>query len=132
MTGPLSVIQADVFTSRPFAGNPAVAVLDADGLDEAAMQRIAAELHAPGTAFVSASTRPDAEWRLRMFTPRREVGYSGHTALGATHALLEAGRLPGAQVVFDTSAGLLRVDVERRDGGILMWLEPALPGFWAG
>jgi len=102
VTGPLAVIQADVFTSRPFAGNPAVAVLDADGLDEAAMQRIAAELRAPGTAFVSASTRPDAEWRLRMFTPRREVGYSGHTALGATHALLEAGRLTGAQVVFDT------------------------------
>jgi PhzF family phenazine biosynthesis protein len=73
VTGPLAVIQADVFTSRPFAGNPAVAVLDADGLDEAAMQRIAAELRAPGTAFVSASTRPDAEWRLRMFTPRREV-----------------------------------------------------------
>ena len=79
------------------------------------MQRIAAELRAPGTAFVSASTRPDAQWRLRMFTPRREVGYSGHTALGGTHALIEAGRLPGAQVVFDTSAGLLRVEVERGD-----------------
>jgi PhzF family phenazine biosynthesis protein len=131
MTGPLAVIQADVFTSRPFAGNPAVAVLDADGLDEAAMQRVAAELRAPGTAFVSASTRPDAQWRLRMFTPRREVGYSGHTALGGTHALIEAGRLPGAQVVFDTSAGLLRVDVERGAEGTLMWLEPPLPTYRA-
>ena len=131
MTGPLAVIQVDVFTSRPFAGNPAVAVLDADGLDEAAMQRIATELRAPGTAFVSASTRPDAQWRLRMFTPRREVGYSGHTALGGTHALIEAGRLSGAQVVFDTSAGLLRVDVERGDEGTLMWLEPPLPAYRA-
>jgi trans-2,3-dihydro-3-hydroxyanthranilate isomerase len=123
----LSIIQADVFSARPFAGNPAVAVLDADGLDEAAMQRIAGELRAPGTAFVSASTRPDAQWRLRMFTPRREVGYSGHTALGGTHALIEAGRVPGTHVVFDTAAGLLRVEVERDDGGVLMWLEPPLP-----
>ena len=131
MTGPLAVIQADVFTSRPFAGNPAVAVLDADGLDEAAMQRIAGELRAPGTAFVSASSRPDAQWRLRMFTPRREVGYSGHTALGGTHALIEAGRLPGTHVVFDTAPGLLRVEVERGDGGALMWLEPPLPTYRA-
>lgn len=90
MTAPFPIIQADIFTTRPFAGNPAAVVLDADGLDEAALGRIAAELRAPGTAFVSASTRPDADWRLRMFTPRREVGFSGHTALGGTHALIEA------------------------------------------
>ena len=97
MTRPIAVVQADVFTTRPFGGNPALAVLDADGLDEAAMQRIAGELRAPGTAFVSAPTRPGADWRLRMFTPRREVGYSGHTALGGTHALIEAGRVPGGR-----------------------------------
>src|SRR5689334_12823656 len=53
VTAAIAVLQADVFTARAFAGNPAVAVLDADGLDEAAMQRIAGELRAPGTAFVS-------------------------------------------------------------------------------
>ena len=127
MTAGIAVLQADVFTTRPFAGNPAVAVLDADGLDETAMLRVAGELRAPGTAFLSASSRPDADWRLRMFTPRREVGYSGHTALGGTHALIEAGRAPGAQVVFDIPAGLLRVELQRDDGGCLMWLEPPLP-----
>jgi PhzF family phenazine biosynthesis protein len=131
VSAPFPIIQADVFTTRPFAGNPAAVMLDADGLDEAAMGRIAAELRAPGTAFVSAATRPDADWRLRMFTPRREVGFSGHTALGGTHALIEAGRLPGARVVFDTSAGLLGVDVERDAEGCLMWLEPALPAYHA-
>jgi PhzF family phenazine biosynthesis protein len=127
VTAPLPVIQADIFTTRPFAGNPAAAVLDADGLDESAMRRIASELRAPGTAFVSRSTRPDADWRLRMFTPGREVGYSGHTALGGTHALIEAGRLPGTHVVYDTAAGLLRVEIERDGDGCLMWLEPPLP-----
>jgi PhzF family phenazine biosynthesis protein len=127
MSAPIAVIQADIFTARPFAGNPAAAVLDADRLDAPAMQRIAAEMLVPGTAFVSASTQPGTDWRLRMFTPRREVGYSGHTALGGTHALIEAGRLPGDGVTYDTPEGLLRVDVERGPDGALMWLEPPLP-----
>jgi PhzF family phenazine biosynthesis protein len=127
MSGPIAVIQADIFTARPFAGNPAAAVLDADRLDTPAMQRIAAEMLVPGTAFVAAPTRAGADWRLRMFTPKREVDYSGHTALGGTHALLEAGRLPGNRVTYDTSAGLLSVDVERGAESALMWLEPPLP-----
>ena len=127
MSEPIAIIQADVFTERPFAGNPAAAVLDADRLDEAAMQRIAAEMLVPGTAFVSATTQAGADWRLRMFTPKREVDYSGHTALCGTHALVESGRLPGDRVTYDTPAGLLRVDVERGDGRVQMWLEPPLP-----
>jgi PhzF family phenazine biosynthesis protein len=128
VSAPIPIIQADIFTARPFAGNPAAAVLDADGLDEAAMQRIASEMLVPGTAFVSASAQAGVDWRLRMFTPKREVAYSGHTALCGTHALIESGRLPGARVTYDTPSGLLRVDVERADGGgALMWLEPPLP-----
>ncbi len=127
MSEPIAIVQADIFTERPFAGNPAAAVLDADRLDEAAMQRIAAEMLVPGTAFVSTATQTGADWRLRMFTPKREVGYSGHTALCGTHALVESGRLPGDRVTYDTLAGLLRVDVERGDGRVQMWLEPPLP-----
>lgn len=127
MSAPLPIIQADIFTDRPFAGNPAGAVLDADDLDDAAMQRIAAEMLVPGTAFVSATRQAGADWRLRMFTPKREVGYSGHTALCGTHALLEAGRIPGGHVTFDTPAGLLRVEVERDTSGSLMWLDPPVP-----
>jgi PhzF family phenazine biosynthesis protein len=123
VSAPIPIIQADIFTTRPFSGNPAAAVLDADGLDEASMQRIAAEMLVPGTAFVSAPPRAGVDWRLRMFTPKREVAYSGHTALCVVHALLETGRLPGAHVVFDTPSGLLRVEVDRADEGTLMWLE---------
>lgn len=127
MSAPIPIVQADIFTERPFAGNPAAAVLDAGGLDEAAMQRIASEMLVPGTAFVSASTQAGVDWRLRAFTPRREVAYSGHTTLCGTHALIESGRLPGDRVTFDTPSGLVRVDVERAGGRALMWLEPALP-----
>jgi len=127
VTAPVPIIQADIFTTQPFAGNPAAAVLDAEGFDEPAMQRIAAEMLVPGTAFVFGPTAPGTDWRLRMFTPKRQVAYSGHTALCATHALIEAGRLPGSHVTFDLPAGVLRVDVERGDGPALMWLEPPLP-----
>jgi PhzF family phenazine biosynthesis protein len=128
VSAPVAVIQADIFTDRPFAGNPAAAVLDADGLDAADMQRIAAEMLVPGTAFVSASHQAGADWRLRAFTPRREVAYSGHTTLCGTHALVESGRLAAARVTFDTPSGPVRVDVERGDGRApLMWLEPPLP-----
>jgi PhzF family phenazine biosynthesis protein len=128
VSGPIPVIQADVFTERPFAGNPAAAVLDAGGLDTGDMQRIAAEMLVPGTAFVSPSSQAGADWRLRAFTPRREVAYSGHTTLGATHALLESGRIAGARVAFDTPSGAVRVEIERADGRApLMWLEPPLP-----
>src|SRR5437867_1399207 len=104
MSAPIPVIKVDVFTDRPFAGNPAVAVLDADGLSEAQMRGIAAEMNVAGTAFVMASTRGDADLRLRRFTPRREVTYSGHTSIAGTHALLQAGHLTSDCVTLDTLA----------------------------
>ena len=124
----LPIIQADVFTDRQFAGNPAAAVLDADGLDATDMQRIAGEMLVAGTAFISGSRKPGVDWRLRTFTPRREVAYSGHTTLCGAHALIESGRLAAARVTFDTPSGLVAVDVGRVDGRApLMWLEPAPP-----
>jgi len=123
----VSVARVDVFTDRPFAGNPAAAVLDADGLGEAEMQAIAREMKAPGTAFVSASPRPDADHGLRKFTPTREVAYSGHTTLGAVRTLLDAGRLSSERVVFATTQGVLPVAIEARADGSVLWLEPPLP-----
>jgi PhzF family phenazine biosynthesis protein len=121
----MPIILAYGFTDRPFAGNRAAAVLDADRLDNVSMQRIAAELRVAATAFVSTPIPGDADWRLRMFTPIREVGYSGHTALCGTHALIEAGRVPEGHVTFTTPAGLVDVEVEQHHGPALMWLEPA-------
>ena len=103
-------------------------VLDAGALDSRAMQRVAAELNLPGTGFVMASTRSDADHGVRFFTPAREVTYSGHTTLAVAHALMESGRLvPGQRVVLDTLGGLLDLDVEASDGPPLIWLRPPLP-----
>jgi PhzF family phenazine biosynthesis protein len=124
----MRVLHVDAFAERPFGGNPAAVVLDAERLDETAMQQIAAELNLPGTGFVLPPTRPDARWRVRFFTPLREVGFSGHTTLAVAHAMVEGGGLqPGEQAGLDTRGGLLELEVQRDEGRLLFWLRPPLP-----
>src|SRR5689334_16869068 len=74
----------DVFADEPLAGNPLAVVPDADALDEAVMRRIAREFNQTETTFLLAPSLPDADWRLRCFTPGGvEVFGAGHNALGA-------------------------------------------------
>jgi PhzF family phenazine biosynthesis protein len=125
VTATRSLLRVDAFADRPGAGNPAAVVLDADGLTDRQMGAIAAGIALPGTAFLLLAARPDAMLGLRWFTPAREVAYSGHTTLAAVHALVEAGRLAGDRVTFDTRRGLLPVEVDRATG--LIWLLPGVP-----
>jgi trans-2,3-dihydro-3-hydroxyanthranilate isomerase len=80
----------DVFTDRPFAGNPLAVVLDAAGLDDAQMQAIAREFNLSETVFVSPSENPVYGARLRIFTPARELPFAGHPTIG-TAVLLGLG-----------------------------------------
>ena len=64
----VTILQVDAFTDRPFAGNPAGVVLEADGLSDAEMQAIAAEMNVADTAFL-AKPSGAADWTLRWFTP---------------------------------------------------------------
>lgn len=84
-------LQLDVFADRPGAGNPLAVVLDTDGLDDAAMQAIARWSRRPETTFVFAPTEPDAGYRVRMFSPQKEVPFAGHPSVGTAFAVLEAG-----------------------------------------
>jgi PhzF family phenazine biosynthesis protein len=84
-------VQVDVFADRPGAGNPLAVVLDAEGLDDSAMQAIARWTRLPETTFVFPATSDDASYRLRIFSPRREVPFAGHPSVGTAHAVLEAG-----------------------------------------
>ena len=84
-------LQLDVFADRPGAGNPLAVVLDAEGLDDAAMQAIARWTRLPETTFVFAPTLPGASYGIRIFSPRREVPFAGHPSVGTAHAVLEEG-----------------------------------------
>jgi len=88
---PRRYLQCDVFADRPGAGNPLAVVLDAEGLDDAAMQAIARWTRLPETTFVFPPTSPEASYGIRIFSPRREVPFAGHPSVGTAHAVLEAG-----------------------------------------
>jgi trans-2,3-dihydro-3-hydroxyanthranilate isomerase len=84
----------DVFTTRPFSGNPLAVVPDADEMSTELMRRIAGEFNQTETTFVLTPTRPHADWRLRSFTAAgTEVFGVGHNALGAWWWLALSGRL---------------------------------------
>ena len=115
---PRRYVQLDVFASRPGDGNPLAVVLDAEGLDDAAMQAIAKWTRLPETTFVFPATSDDATHRIRIFSPRREVPFAGHPSVGTAHALLDAGLIAprdaasmGRVVVQDGIAGKLPLKV---------------------
>ncbi len=86
--------QVDVFTGQPFLGNPVAVVLDADDIDPARMQRIAAWTNLSETTFVLRPSSASADYRLRIFTPTGELPFAGHPTVGSAHAVLESGILP--------------------------------------
>ena len=88
---PRRYVQVDVFADRPGAGNPLAVVLEAEGLSDEQMQAIAKWTRLPETTFVFPATSEDASYRIRMFSPRREVPFAGHPSVGTAHAVLEAG-----------------------------------------
>lgn len=109
----------DAFAERPYRGNPAGVVFDADQLTPVQMQLIAREVGASETAFLSGLQDLHAAPRLRWFTPTAEVQFCGHATLAAAHALADSGALskllaqPEPIVKFTTAAGLLRLTPEK-------------------
>ena len=112
-------VQVDVFADRPGAGNPLAVVLDAAGLDDAAMQAIARWTRLPETTFVFAPTQPGASYAIRMFSPKREVPFAGHPSVGTAHVVLERGlaTVDGDGLLLQEGiAGLLPLRVDQVDG----------------
>jgi PhzF family phenazine biosynthesis protein len=124
--------QVDVFTSVAGLGNPVAVVLDADGLDDAALARFATWTNLSETTFVLPATRPEADYRVRIFTPSSELPFAGHPTLGTCRALLDAGLVkPSAgRIVQECAAGL--VPLELADDGTLTFTAPladVIPAF---
>ena len=116
--------QVDVFGSGPFSGNPVAVVLDADGIDDAAMAHFANWTNLSETTFVLPPTTTDADYRVRIFTPTLELPFAGHPTLGTCHAWLEAGGVPADhdRIVQQCGAGL--VDIRRTDAGLAFAAPP--------
>ena len=79
----------DVFTARPLLGNPVAVVLDTEGLDGDSMQQIARWTNLSETTFVLPPSHPEADYRLRIFTPGSELPFAGHPTLASAETVLK-------------------------------------------
>jgi PhzF family phenazine biosynthesis protein len=105
----------DVFTDQPLRGNPVAVLLDAEGLDTEEMQTIARWTNLSETTFVLPPTTNEADYRLRIFTPRSELPFAGHPTLGSAHAILDAGRVTlreNGRLIQECSVGFVELTVE--------------------
>jgi PhzF family phenazine biosynthesis protein len=120
--------QVDVFGSAGYDGNPLAVVHDAEGLQPIEMQRFASWTGLSETTFLLPPNRPDADYRVRIFTPREELPFAGHPTLGSAHAWLEAGGEPRTlgDIRQECAAGLIPV---RPDGMRLAFAAPPLTRF---
>jgi trans-2,3-dihydro-3-hydroxyanthranilate isomerase len=114
----------DVFTDRPFGGNPLAVVTNAQGLSAEQMQAIAAEFNLAETTFVLPPKDPAHTAEVRIFTPKAEMPFAGHPNVGTAFVLARAGQsygrpVTGDRLVFDEKAGLVRMDLTRESGVVV-------------
>jgi trans-2,3-dihydro-3-hydroxyanthranilate isomerase len=103
----------DVFTDRPFTGNPLAVVYGGEALAPAQMQALAREFNLSETVFVlPPSAGVDATYRARIFTPNSELPFAGHPSVGAAVTSARRGLFATGRVVQECGAGLLPVDVK--------------------
>ena len=128
----------DVFTETPFEGNPLAVVLECEGLDGPAMQRIAREFGLPETVFMMPPDDPVNSAKIRIFTPANELPFAGHPTVGTAVLLAElyaSSQLAGGgvTVALEEKIGLVKVDVSRQPGRAprAVFSIPALPSLLA-
>ena len=123
---PTEVLRYAAFTTPDGrGGNPAGVVLDAVGLDDVTMQRIAADLGYSETAFLFPRDNEPNVYDVRYFAPKQEVPFCGHATIASGVALVE--RRPAAELVFHTPAGLVTVNTGRTDEGFVAELTSVSP-----
>ena len=112
----------DVFTDRPFGGNPLAVVTNAQGLSTGQMQSIAAEFNLAETTFVLPPKDPQNTAHVRIFTPKSEMPFAGHPNVGTAFVLARLGRTgdrPNDRFVFEEAAGLVPLGLTRENGAVV-------------
>lgn len=123
-TDSVRFLQLDVFTNRPGGGNPLGVVLGAQGWDADDMQRFAVWTNLVETTFLLPASDPGASYRLRIFTPTREIPFAGHPTIGSAQAALSTGFIDSAAtLVQQCGAGLLPIRNEGDDNDRLLFVQ---------
>ena len=106
-------IQCDVFSAVPVKGNGLAVIVDADELSDKQMQDFAAWTNLAETTFLLPPTDPAADYRVRIFSPTKEMLFAGHPTLGSCAAWLHTGGVPRDPAVIqqECAIGLVPVDM---------------------
>jgi trans-2,3-dihydro-3-hydroxyanthranilate isomerase len=78
----------DVFTDVPYAGNQLAVFPDGKGLSTGQMQKLAQEIYYSETVFIFENGKHDADFAIRIFTPRSELPFAGHPVLGTAYSIM--------------------------------------------
>ena len=116
----------DVFTDRPFAGNPLAVLFGAEALAGDQMQTLAREFNLSESVFVLKPTSPGATYRARIFTPNAELPFAGHPSVGAAVTVMRRGLAQPGEVVQECGAGLLPIRVSEAGSATLTGGSPTL------
>ena len=127
-------VTVDVFTDRPFGGNPLAVFLDGRGLSDAEMQQVAVEVNYSETTFVLPPADPANTARVRIFTPAEELPFAGHPNVGTAVVLADrAAAADGRELLrFEEAAGLVEVEILRGPGGAVAGARLTAPQPFAG
>jgi PhzF family phenazine biosynthesis protein len=117
-------IQCDVFTPTPTLGNALAVVVDGEGVTEESMQQFAAWTNLAETTFIQPAQDPTADYRLRIFTPTREMLFAGHPTLGSCAAWLHCGGKARESGIVRQECGIGIVDIDTREPQLLAFTAP--------
>lgn len=112
-------VTVDVFTDRPFGGNPLAVVLDAGGLSTAQMQSIASEFNYSETTFVLPPRDAAHDAEVRIFTVNNEIPFAGHPNVGTAYVLASRAKTPPARLLFEEKAGIVPVEIVSERGKVM-------------
>lgn len=117
----------DVFAERPYTGNQLAVVVGSDNLSDETMQQFAAETNYSETTFVRSTPELDGGYRVRIFTPAREIAFAGHPILGTAWVVRHhLAPVPAASVQLNLAVGSVPVSFESTaaDGEVAWFLAP--------
>ncbi|XP_031617663.1 uncharacterized protein LOC116337351 [Contarinia nasturtii] len=128
---PYDFVQVDAFTNRPLYGNPAAVVFDADDIPAETMQKIAQEMNLSETVFILKPNHPDADYRVRIFTPKNELPFAGHPTVAAAHSVLARFSEKSSTKLLrqECGIGIVPVEVIRSDSGTLLRMTQGTPEY---
>jgi PhzF family phenazine biosynthesis protein len=117
-------IQCDVFTPTPTLGNALAVVVDGEAVTEEAMRRFAVWTNLAETTFILPPQDPVADYRLRIFTPTREMLFAGHPTLGSCAAWLHCGGKSQEPGIVRQECGVGIVEIDTSDPQLLAFTAP--------